>query len=146
TAELGQIADGAALGAPGSHGLVGSALIQRLRHGRLDALEAGFTRWAERRPGGMVHSAIDEWREFVALRSAYDAAVAAGGAELRRLAFPHAYRTGNSMATWLWNTRHEYPISHAISKWLLDEALAVGDTEAIELGHRNCALDVPTRV
>jgi hypothetical protein len=44
------------------------------------------------------------------------------------------------MATWLWNTRNEYPISHAISKWLLDEALAVGETEAIELGNRNCAL------
>jgi hypothetical protein len=50
------------------------------------------------------------------------------------------------MAAWLWNQFDEYAMSHAISKWLLDEALAVGDTEAIELGHRNCTLTVPTRL
>jgi hypothetical protein len=50
------------------------------------------------------------------------------------------------MAAWLWNKRGEYALSHAISKWLLSEALAVGDTEAIELGHRNCSLSVPTKL
>ena len=50
------------------------------------------------------------------------------------------------MAAWLWNTRNEYALSHAISTWLLDEALAVGDTEAIELGHATAALRVPTRL
>ena len=50
------------------------------------------------------------------------------------------------MAAWLWNSRQEYALSHAISKWLLSEALLVGDTEAIELGHRNCRLDVVTRL
>jgi hypothetical protein len=146
TDDLAKIADRAQLGAPAAHGPVGDALTRRLRHGRLDALEAGFTRWAQRRGDGDARAAIDEWREWIALRAAYLAAVEAGGVELRRLAFPHAFSTGNSMAAWLWNTRHEYALSHAISKWLLDEALAVGDTEAIELGHRNCNLEVPTRV
>ena len=50
------------------------------------------------------------------------------------------------MAAWLWNKRGEFAVSHAISKWLLTEALAVGDAEAIELGHRNCKLVVPTRL
>ena len=50
------------------------------------------------------------------------------------------------MAAWLWNTREEYAMSHALSRWLLDEATAVGDTEAIELGHRYCALSVPTKL
>ena len=145
TNELARIADATQLGAPTSHGPIGDALGRRLRHGRLDSLEAGFTRWQQRRHDGEHHSAIDEWREFIALQSAYLAAVAAGGTDLRRLAFPHAYSTGSSMAAWLWNTRSEYALSHAISKWLLDEALAVGDTEAIELGHRNCDLYVPTR-
>jgi hypothetical protein len=92
-----------------------------------------------------VRSPIDEWREWVALRSAYEAAVNAAGLELRRLAFPHAYAKGSSMAVWLWNARSEYALSHAISRWLLSEALAVGDTEAIELCSRNCRLTVPTR-
>jgi hypothetical protein len=146
TDELGRIADAHRLGAPASSGPVGDGLARRLRHGRLDALEQAFTRWAQRRHDGAVRSAIDEWREFVALQGSYTAAVAAGGAELRRLAFPHAFSTGSKMAAWLWNTRREYALSHAISRWLLAEALAVGDAEAIELGHRNCSLHVPTRL
>jgi len=145
TDELARLADAAGLGAPPSHGPVGDALARRLRHGRLDALEAGFTRWGNRRHDGAVRAPIDEWREWCALRTSYDAAAAAGGLELRRLAFPHAYSTGNSMAVWLWNTRNEYALSHAISRWLLAEALLVGDTEAIDLCTRNCKLAVPTR-
>lgn len=144
--ELARLADRAQLGAPKSRGPVGDGLSHRLRHGRLDALEQGFSRWAERRTTGDVRLAIDEWREFVALRAAYDHAVKAGGLELRRLAFPHAFSTGSNMAAWLWNARNEYALSHAISVWLLDEALAVGDAEAIELGHKNCRLSVPTRL
>jgi hypothetical protein len=146
TEELARAADRARLGAPPSHGPVGDALARKLRHGRLDALETGFARWAQRRHDGAARAAIDEWREFIALQTAYTDAVTAGGLELRRLAFPHAFSTGSNMAAWLWNTRHEYALSHAISKWLLSEALAVGDTEAIELGHRNCRLDVITRL
>ena len=153
TDDLARIADAARLASPASHGPIGDALGRRLRHGRLDALEAGFNAWAARKDDhihkrnlGAARAPIDEWREFIALRDAYTAAVTAGGAELRRLAFPHAFTTGSNMAAWLWNQFQEYSMSHAISKWLLDEALAVGDTEAIELGHRNCGLHVRTRL
>ena len=146
TDDLTRLAEAAQLGAPsGAAGPVGHGLVRRLRHGRLDNLEAGFRHWAERRHGA-PHAAIDEWREFVALWTAYGAAVAAGGLDLRRLAFPQAFTQSSHMAAWLWNKREEYVISHAISKWLLAEAMLVGDTEAIELGHRNCALSVPTRL
>ncbi|HEY1553913.1 MAG TPA: hypothetical protein VGF94_03710 [Kofleriaceae bacterium] len=145
TDELAHVAEVATLAAPASRGPVGDALARRLRHGRLDALEQGFTRWAARRANTEARAPIDEWREWCALRAAYDTAVAAGGLELRRLAFPHAYTTGTQMAVWLWNARKEYALSHAISAWLLAEALAVGDTEAIELCTRNARLAVPTR-
>lgn len=145
TDELARVADASGLGAPTAHGPVGDALARRLRHGRLDALESGFNRWEQRRHNGSLRSPIDEWREWVALRAAYEAAVAAGGLELRRLAFPHAYSKGTSMAVWLWNSRNEYAISHAISAWLREEAMTVGDAEAIELCTRNCKLSVPTR-
>ncbi|MBL0218370.1 MAG: hypothetical protein IPQ07_31365 [Myxococcales bacterium] len=153
TDDLARIADAARLGSPASHGPIGEALGRRLRHGRLDALEAGFNAWAARKDDhthkrnlGAARTPIDEWREFIALRAAYTDAVIAGGADLRRLAFPHAFTTGSNMAAWLWNQFQEYSMSHAISKWLLDEALVVGDTEAIELGHRNCGLHVRTRM
>jgi hypothetical protein len=146
TDDLARRAEAAQLGAPpNATGAVGRNLTRRLRHGRLDALEAGFSRWADRRHD-TSHPPIDEWREFIALWSAYTAAVLAGGFELRRLAFPHAFSKGSHMAAWLWNKRGEYAVSHAISKWLLSEALAVGDTEAIELGHRNCKLSVETKL
>jgi hypothetical protein len=147
TDDLARLAEAARLGAPpGATGPVGSGLVRRLRHGRLDALEAAFSRWADRRHDDTAHPPIDEWREFIALWTAYNAVVTAGGIELRRLAFPHAFSKGSHMAAWLWNQREEYAVSHAISRWLLDEALAVGDAEAIELGHRNCTLSVPTRL
>lgn len=153
TDDLARVADAARLGAPASHGPIGEALARRLRHGRLDALEDAFNAWIARRDQyvhrGQLASArppIDEWREFLALKHAYTSAVTAGGSELRRLAFPHAFTTGSNMAAWLWNELDEFSISHAISTWLLEEALAVGDAEAIELGHRNTALRVPTRL
>ena len=153
TDDLARIADAARLASPASHGPIGDALGRRLRHGRLDALEAGFNAWAARKSdhsqgknAAAARSPIDEWREFIALQAAYTAAVTAGGADLRRLAFPNAFTTGSHMAAWLWNTFQEYSMSHAISTWLLAEALAVGDTEAIELGHRNCKLHVRTRM
>jgi hypothetical protein len=147
TDDLAQRAEAAQLGAPpDARGPVGHGLTRRLRHGRLDALEAAFSRWADRRHDHTPHPSIDEWREFIALWTAYHAAVTAGGLELRRLAFPHAFSKGSHMAAWLWNKREEYALSHAISKWLLSEALVVGDSEAIELGHRNCALVIPTRL
>jgi len=147
TDDLARLAEAAQLGAPPDvGGPVGHGLARRLRHGRLDALEAAFSRWADRRHDNTQHPSIDEWRAFIALWTAYNAAVAAGGIELRRLAFPHAFSKGSNMAAWLWNKREEYALSHAISKWLLSEALVVGDSEAIELGHRNCALAIPTRL
>jgi len=147
TDDLARAAEAAQLGAPpGARGPVGDGLARRLRHGRLDALEAAFSRWAERRHDDTRHPPIDEWRAFVALWSAYHAAVTAAGVDLRRLAFASAFTKGSNMAAWLWNKREEYAMSHAVSRWLLDEALVVGDTEAIELGHRNCALAVPTRL
>jgi hypothetical protein len=148
TDDLARHAEAAQLGAPpDASGPVGNGLVRRLRHGRLDALEAAFSRWADRRhDDDTSHSPIDEWRAFIALWTAYNAAVTSGGIELRRLAFPHAFSKGSNMAAWLWNKREEYALSHAISRWLLSEALVVGDSEAIELGHRNCALAIPTRL
>ena len=144
--QLAAAADAGGLGAPSSRGPVGEPLARRLRHGRLDNLESSFVRWGQRRTDGIAHLAIDEWREFVALHAAYTAAVAVAGLDLRRLAFQHAYANGNRIAAWLWNARSEYAMSHAISRWLYDEALVVGDAEAIELGHKNCSLEIPTRL
>lgn len=123
----------------------GQALAARLRHGRLDALELAFTRWSDRVAHGAKLSAIDEWREFLAVRKAYRDLVRSGGQDLRRLAFPRAFDAANQAAVALWNQRSEHVLAHAILSWQLEEARAVGDVAAIELGAKNCALKVQTR-
>jgi len=46
-------------------------------------------------------------------------------------------------AVWLWNVRHEHVASHAISAWLFERALVVGDAASIELHGKNGALAIP---
>jgi hypothetical protein len=61
------------------------------------------------------------------------------------LLFPHAHTALNRLAVWLWNERKEHVLSQAISEWLLAEALAVGDAQAIELHQSNAAIGIPAR-
>lgn len=97
------------------------------------AFDALYDRAAERRS----LSSIDEWREFLALRELYRDGFGVGGAELRHLAFPHVHTTVCKLSVWLWNHRNDYLMANAMFRWLLDEARAVGDAEAIELQSRN---------
>ena len=46
---------------------------------------------------------------------------------------------------WLWNRRKEYTLSHALTSWLFERALVVGDAEAIELHGKNGAIAEPDR-
>lgn len=86
---------------------------------------------------------IDEWREWLSLRALCERAGRLCGLPLRRLAFPKVHPDACKLAVWLWNQRGEKAIGHAIFRWLLDEAGAVGDERAVELQAKNvgCALD-----
>lgn len=126
-------------------GLLATELALRLRHGTLDSLEDDFDRWAEQCQQEQSAPLITQWRTFVALKHAYQNATAIGGVSLQRLAFPKVFHAGNAVAAMWWNKRDEYVASHAVSLWLLQEALRVGDAQAIELGRKNCSLAVNTR-
>ncbi|HVH05390.1 MAG TPA: hypothetical protein VNE71_05245, partial [Myxococcota bacterium] len=78
-------------------------------------------------------------------RRAHRRAVAIGGDELRRLAFPHLHVELTPWLVWLWNVRHEHAVSDALTTWLLAESLAVGDTQAIETHAKNASLPLPAR-
>jgi len=81
--------------------------------------------------------AVEELREWNSLRRAYERAVLLGGIELRRLMFPDIHLHVCNYAVWLWNERKEYAISTPLFRWLLGEAEAVGDEEAIVLQRKN---------
>lgn len=123
----------------------GQALAAQLRHGRLAAVELAFDRWSERVASGQKLPPADEWREFLTVRRSYRELVGSGGEEVRRLVFPRAFDAANRAAVVLWNQRDEHVLAHAILRWQLAEALAVGDSAAIELAGKNCRLKVQTR-
>jgi hypothetical protein len=130
---------------PLSRSAFGQLLHTKLRHGRLDELELAFTRWAERVAAGPKLPAIEEWREFLAVRESYEALARSSGDSLRRLAFPAAFEAANRAAVVLWNQRAEYALAHAILAWELKEARHVGDVAAIEIAGKNAALRFQTR-
>lgn len=123
-------------------GVLATSAQRRLRNETLAVIEALSdavrTRVNERR----ALPAIDEWREAASLRAAYERGVALGGPELRYLAFTKVHADLCALAVWLFNDRKERPIGNAMFRFLLDEARAVGDTEAIELQTRNTGCGV----
>jgi hypothetical protein len=129
--------------APGSSVLAGIA--RRARRELLTRLELTCDRIGDRAHDGRAIDAIDELRTFVAVRRAYDEASALGGLELERLAFPHVHGELLAWLVWLWNDRKEHFLSHLVTGWLYERALAVGDAEAIELHGANGAIAIPGR-
>jgi hypothetical protein len=120
-----------------------AAAAARARAELLARLELAFERI-----GGRVHertaiAPIDEWRTFLAIRAAYTEAARQGGLELERLAFPHAHSELTGWSVWMWNDRKEHAISHGMTTWLFERALAVGDAQAIELHGKNAQLEPP---
>ena len=81
--------------------------------------------------------AVEEMREWNALRRAHEQAALLGGLEVRRLMFPDIHLHVCNYAVWLWNERKEYAMSTPLFRWLLAEAEAVGDEEAIALQRKN---------
>lgn len=118
-------------------GDIASRAQRRLRDETLTVIEALSdavrNRVTEKRP----LSPIDEWREWTALRIAYERGVHLGGPELRYLAFTKVHSDVCALAVWLFNVRKEKPIANAMFRFLLKEATTVGDSEAISLQTKN---------
>ncbi|MCE9579629.1 MAG: hypothetical protein K8W52_41295, partial [Deltaproteobacteria bacterium] len=124
--------------------ILGSA-VRLARNQLLTDVELAFGRLSDRCVAGGDLPACDEWREILALRAAYGHAATAGGLEVRRLVFVHANLGFGKLAVRLWNDRGEHVLSHAVSAWLAEEALAVGDAKAVETHAANARLRVPAR-
>lgn len=108
-----------------------------LRNELMSEIELAFDALDARAAQKRALSPMDEWRDWLSLRGLYERAARLGGLELRRLAFPHIHHIVCKLGVWLWNERREHLMANAMFRWLLDEALAVGDAEAIELQSRN---------
>jgi hypothetical protein len=123
-------------------GGVAFAAQRRLRDETLAVIEALSDAVRSRVNERRELSAIDEWREWSALRIAYERGVTLGGPELRYLAFTKVHSDVCALAVWLFNERKERPIANAMFRFLLDEARATGDAEGISLQTKNVACGV----
>jgi hypothetical protein len=121
--------------------LLGRA-ARRLHGELLDGLEVATAALESRVECKRDLPAIDEWQSFLAVREEYAEAVSLGGLPLRRLAFSTVHGPVCALAVWLWNTRGERAIGHAMFSWLLAEAIIVDDAEAIRLQERNVGCGV----
>lgn len=114
-------------------GRVRSALHQAL----LDELElvadALLTRVRARR-ALPLH---EEWREYLALRGAFTAAVTHTGPNLQRLGYAIVNPAICALGVWLWNDRKNRVHANQMFRWLLREAEIAGDAEAVALHRRN---------
>ncbi len=118
-------------------GGVGAEAAQLLRAELLGEVEKQNQALRQRTVQKRGLPAVEELREWNSLRRAYERAVLLGGLELRRLMFPDIHLYVCNYAVWLWNERKEYAISTPLFRWLLSEAEAVGDEEAIVLQRKN---------
>lgn len=108
-----------------------------LRAALLDDVERASEELRRRTQDDRRLSAPDELRAWTGFRRLYEEAALLGGLEVRYVLFPQVHRDACGYAVWLWNDRKEYGISSPIFRWLLAEAEAVGDQEAIELQRKN---------
>ena len=109
----------------------------RLHQRALDELEVAADTLQARAKARRALPIHEEWREWLALRGAYERAVAMTGIRLRRLAFEAIHGPACALAAWLWNDRKQRTHAHQIFRWLLREAEIVEDAEAIALQRRN---------
>jgi hypothetical protein len=112
---------------------------RRLRGDLLSEIELASGALRRRAVDKRELPAVDEWREWLALRARYEHGARLAGQEARRLAWPRVRDDVCKLSVWLWNVRGEKAIAHAMFGWLLGEARAMSDQEAIELQEKNVA-------
>ncbi|MBI4814724.1 MAG: hypothetical protein HY791_00620 [Deltaproteobacteria bacterium] len=122
---------------PPSRTLEEAARVQR--NSTLEALETQVRALRRRLDQKRSLPAIDEWREWDSIHATAEAAFEVGGLSLRRVAFPSIHVDLCAYAVWLANERKERRLAHVIFSWLLIQARALDDAEAIRLQERNAS-------
>jgi hypothetical protein len=116
-------------------------VVAEVRSERLDALEMSVASWRQRLEDGVDRRGLDEFLEWVALRT-LSRAVAATGRDARFIAWETCHWVQGERAARLWNNGTERVLGNAVFRALLEEARAVGDSRASEMHAANVACGV----
>jgi hypothetical protein len=126
----------------GDRGGMAERVRLRVRDRLLSEVEAMSDAVRRRSDEKRALPAVDEWREWIALRQKYERGVRLAGADFRRLAFYKVHPDACNLAVWLFNERKQRPLGNAIFRFLLSEAEAVEDQRAVALQTKNVACGV----
>lgn len=113
-----------------------------LRDRLLDDVESASSALRERAIALRELPPIEEWREYVRIRSVYEEVTNICGSDARRLAFGRVHADVCKLACWLFNKRRQRPIANGMFRWLLQEAEAVGTPEDVKLEKKNVSCGV----
>lgn len=119
-----------------SQGVLVDAVLA-VRAELLEQFESATGQLEERTTDQRALPWLDEWREWAAIRDAYQRLEDFGGSEARRLAWTSLHRQANNWACWLWNARSEKVLANAVFRFLLRESLALGDDRTAQLAKKN---------
>lgn len=119
-----------------SQGVLAEAVLA-VRAELLEQFESATNQLEERTTDQRSLPWLDEWREWAAIRDAYQRIEDFGGSEARRLAWTSLHRQANNWACWLWNARGEKVLANAVFRFLLRESLALGDDRTAQLAKKN---------
>jgi hypothetical protein len=136
------LASGLPLAELGARGETAARVRLSVRDRLLSEVEAMSDAIRRRADDKRALPAIDEWREWNALRQTYERGARLAGQDFQRLAFYKVHPDACSFAVWLFNDRNQRPLGNAIFRWLLGEAEAVEDQRAIALQTKNVACGV----
>lgn len=114
-------------------------VARELRHDLLDELAIACESLDARVRARRQLPALDELRDYLAIREQYERVCELGGPELMRIAFSQIHDPLCNQAVWLWDERGETAIANAMFRWLGHEAVMAGDEQAAELQRRNVA-------
>jgi len=127
-----------ALSDDGGGGILSGA-ARALRDALLQDVESAVDTLGRRTEERRALPPLDEWRELLAVQQAYASAGELGGDVTRRLAFSQLHGRTCAWSVWLFNDRKERRMARSAFEWLLQEAIAVGDSEAEALQRKNVA-------
>jgi hypothetical protein len=113
------------------------AVLARARQQDFDEIESGAAAMRSRTQRKEALHPLQEWMAWTSLRLACERVARGGGAQVRRTAFTSAYEPACNWAVWLFNARTEKLLAHLVFRWLLTEARAAHDVQAIHLMEKN---------
>ena len=113
-----------------------AAAVQRVRGHHCDALEVAAAALRSRAEQKIERPPLEELREWASLRLLYTR-VARTGKIARVSAYELTQWAVTEQAVRLWNERKEPRLGNAMFRWLLEEAVAIGDTHLADVQEAN---------